>query len=372
MTPYDVAIVGAGPAGAATAKLLAAAGHRVCLLEQSRFEAPRVGESLAAAVQGTLTQLSVWADFMALQPLPSFGTRSVWGSDAVSDHSHLATEYQNGWHVERQRFDAMLAQCAAASGAELRLGVRVKEYVSEEGGGLTLYVAEDSKLSEVQARFVVDATGRRTALARACKARHRVFDRLVGIAVEFHDPEARYHCYTHVEAAEDGWWYAAPLTRDRSIAMLMCDADLMREQDFDELEQWFLALNRAPLTLDRLSAGRVQWGPRLFPAMSQRLVRTQASPTHWLAVGDAALAVDPISGSGVLRALKAAQAAAITIQALLGGDTTALDRYEAERNADCTRYLLERASYYSYEQRYSRAPFWQRRVAVLERAMASA
>lgn len=371
MNRYDIAIIGAGPAGAATAIHLAAAGYRVCLLEHSTFAAPRVGESLAPAVQGPLTQLGVWPQFLALQPLPSFGTRSVWGGHEVNDHSHLSTEFQNGWHVDRRRFDRMLAHCAQAAGAELRLGVRVKECVSEEGSGFSVYVGDEGgAASEVKARFVVDATGRRTALARACKARHRVFDRLVGVAVEFHDPEAQRHCYTHVEATEEGWWYAAPVAAQRSMAMLMCDADLVRQHDFDQLQQWFSALNRAPLTLERICAGRVQWGPRIYPAVSQRLVRTQASPTHWLAVGDAALAVDPISGSGVLRALKMAHAAANAIDCVLQGDVTATYRYEAQRNGECTAYLFERANYYHFEQRFPQAPFWHRRVSVLERAIA--
>ena len=371
MTAYDVAIIGAGPAGAATAKLLATAGYRVCLLEQSTFTEPRVGESLAPAVQGALTQLGVWPAFLALDPLPSFGTRSAWGADEVSEHSHLSTAYQNGWHVDRRRFDHMLARCAAEAGAELRLGVRMQECVMEQGTDITLHVADArSGSSAVKARFVVDATGRRAALARPCKARHRVFDRLVGVAIEFRDPEAHRHCYTHVEATAEGWWYVAPFAADRSMAMLMCDADLVRRNDFDDVQQWFSLLNRAPLTMERICAGRVQWGPRIFPAVSQRLVRTQGSPAHWLAVGDAALAVDPISGSGVLRALKTAQAAAATVQRVLEGDATALYRYEAERNTECTTYLLERASYYNYEQRWPNAPFWQRRVTVLERAMA--
>ncbi|MET0660686.1 MAG: NAD(P)/FAD-dependent oxidoreductase, partial [Steroidobacteraceae bacterium] len=337
MTDYDVAIIGAGPAGATTARLLATAGYRACLLEQSTFTEPRVGESLAPAVQGPLMQLGVWSAFLALDPLPSFGTRSVWGGDEVSEHSHLSTAYQHGWHVERRRFDHMLARCAVEAGAELRLGVRMQECAIDPEGGITLHVTDQrTESSTVKARFVVDATGRRTALARACKARHRVFDRLVGVAVEFRDPEAQRHCYTHVEATAEGWWYVAPLAADRSMAMLMCDADLVRRNHFDDVQQWFSILNRAPLTMERICTGRVQWGPRIFPAVSQRLVRTHASPVHWLAVGDAALAVDPISGSGVLRALKTAHAAASTVQRVLEGDATAIYRYEAERNAECT------------------------------------
>ena len=63
---FDVAVVGAGPAGSATARRLARSGCRVVLLEQSRFDAPRVGESLAPSTNALLTELGVWPRFTGL------------------------------------------------------------------------------------------------------------------------------------------------------------------------------------------------------------------------------------------------------------------------------------------------------------------
>ncbi|HET7463417.1 MAG TPA: hypothetical protein VFJ82_19350 [Longimicrobium sp.] len=79
-------------------------------------------------------------------------------------------------------------------------------------------------------------------------------------------------------------------------------------------------------------------------------------------MGDAALAVDPVSGSGVVRALRSARAGAGAVMELLGGAAAdAIARYEAGRDAECTRYLHERAGYYAIEERWPDAPFWRRR-----------
>jgi flavin-dependent dehydrogenase len=97
-------------------------------------------------------------------------------------------------------------------------------------------------------------------------------------------------------------------------------------------------------------------------AISQRLCRSERRQP-WLAVGDAALAVDPVTGSGVVRALRSAKAASRTALALLEGCTETIEQYETEWDGECTNYLHERALYYGAEQRWPKSAFWQRRVA---------
>jgi flavin-dependent dehydrogenase len=363
---FDVAVIGAGPAGAATARRLAEAGCRVVLLERSSFDQPRVGESLAPAVQPLLVNMGVWDQFLALQPLPSYGTRSVWGEPRAAVTSHLLTPYLNGWHVDRLAFDRMLAVSAEQAGARLRMAARVLQFdAGPRGGGELLVGSSDrSRLPErLRVDFVVDASGRRAMLSRWVGARHAIFDRLVGVAAQFDDPDAASHCYTLVETTPDGWWYSAPMSRTRSVAMLMTDGDLARRGRMSTLPCWQIALRRAGLTAKRVESGTMCFGPAIFSAISQRLVREAGHPTRgWLAVGDAALAVDPISGSGVLRALRSAADAAGTALASLSGDADAVDAYEKRVDDECRRYLAEWAAYYAAEPRWSCTEFWGRRA----------
>jgi 2-polyprenyl-6-methoxyphenol hydroxylase-like FAD-dependent oxidoreductase len=148
------------------------------------------------------------------------------------------------------------------------------------------------------------------------------------------------------------------------VAMLMTDGDLRPARGTKALPQWRAAVQRTILTRGRVGDGEPRWGPRIIPAVSQRLVRARHDRARWLAVGDAALSVDPISGSGVVRALRTAQAAASTVLAALSGADEAIAGYEVERDKECTVYLVERATYYGIEGRWPDAPFWRRRVAV--------
>jgi flavin-dependent dehydrogenase len=371
---FDAVVIGAGPAGSATARWLALGGLRVALVERTRFESARIGESLAPQVQEHLRGLGVWSEFLALSPLPSWGTSSVWGETAPREHSHLLSPYGSGWHVDRRAFDHMLAQAAVAAGASLFEGVAVNQSVYREGYW-SLRTTSNPPLANgnspaLCARVLIDATGRRAQIARALGGQHILFDRLVAVASRFAGIDATEQGHLVVEAAREGWWYSAPLPNgarqddNAMIAMLMTDADLCRRLRFNHDEIWQALLQSTELTQRRVASAQRVSKSQVHCAHSQRLRRDHASNAGpWLAVGDAALSVDPISGSGVLRALRTGRSAANAVSALLARPShcqPTLAAYEAEHDEECTKYLLERAQYYASEQRFA-TPFWRRR-----------
>ena len=371
---FDVAVIGAGPAGSATARALAQRGWRVALLERTRFELPRIGESLAPNVQQPLRELGVWPDFMALAPLPSWGTFSLWGEATQQSHSHLISPYGCGWHVDRRAFDRMLAQAAAAAGASLLEGRGLQRSVYLDGQWClqTSSSADHAEAREqtLQAGVLIDATGRRAQVARSQGSQRLVFDRLVGVAVRWAGADPAEHGHLLVESGREGWWYSAPLPGGvlpesaTMIAILMTDADLCGKLHLTGAERWQAILHSTQATRQRVSGARCLSRPLVHCAHSQRLRRDSTRAAGpWLAVGDATLAVDPVSGSGVLRALRTARAAADIVHDILTRPETAqeaLAKYETERDKECTTYLIERAHYYATEQRFD-TPFWQRR-----------
>ncbi len=245
---FDVAVIGAGPSGAATARALSLSGCRVLLVERGEFEDVRVGETLAPSVQPLLTALGVWGRFAALNPLPSWGTRSHWGGADPQEHSHLFSPYGCGWHIERQRFDRMLAETAVEAGATLYTSSRLLACEARGGAGWLLTLAATS----VTASVVVDATGRQARLARRLGARRVVIDKLVGLTAQFADTSSNGQCYTLVEAAPEGWWYSAPIGDGKLIAMLMTDSDLCKHYDFASDDVWSRQLEDAQLTAARI------------------------------------------------------------------------------------------------------------------------
>lgn len=358
---FDVAVIGAGPAGAATARRLAQKGCSVLLVERSTFETPRVGETLMPAVQPLLSELGVWDGFLALRPLPSWGTRSFWGGPDPREHSHLMSPFGCGWHVDRQCFDQMLADAAVRAGAILRTETRLIDCEGQGPGNWRLTLESGTRLSCVKAHVVVDATGRSAWLARRLGARRIVLDKLVGVATQFASVPDDKQRYTLVETVAEGWWYSAPVGADRMIAILMTDSDICGRTSLISIDNWWARLRSTNASVARIGDAPKVWGPRAFNSASHRLRRNETA-SYWLAVGDAALAVDPASGRGVARALRAAHAAAVTTLALLqGAPSEAIRNYEADCDDEWALYLQEYAAYYRYEPRWQEARFWGRR-----------
>src|SRR5215218_9983242 len=123
---HDVVILGGGPAGTAAAISLRchAPALSVALVEQSGYDAPRVGETLPPTVQGVLEQLGVWETFVGEGHVAAYGTRSAWGSDELFDNEFIYHPAGRGWHLDRKRFDRMLAREAEGRGVTTYSGYK--------------------------------------------------------------------------------------------------------------------------------------------------------------------------------------------------------------------------------------------------------
>ena len=83
MQTVDIVIVGGGPSGAATALSLARVGLSVSVLERTRYEEVRIGETVAPTIRNPLGALGLWERFLEAEHNPSHANRSAWGSPEI-------------------------------------------------------------------------------------------------------------------------------------------------------------------------------------------------------------------------------------------------------------------------------------------------
>ena len=309
MERFDVAVVGAGPAGSVTAYHLARAGARVVLLEKARF--PR-DKPCGGGLTGR-----------ALRELP-FAVGAV--VEDVATRVTLRARYRGGYErhsaeplvalTQRIRLDAFLAEQADRAGATLREGVRVTEVHADDAG-----VRLSSDGGAIAAEAVVGADGANGLTARALGLANEV---VRGVALEGNIRHGVAHPYAfagrivlefgvvaggygwvfpkgdHVNVGVGGWQHEGPRLREHLNRL--CEAH--------------------GLPSDRLEHVR---GHRL----PMRLPAAQLATCRALVVGDAAGLFDPFSGDGLYEAFLSARVAAGAIDELLDGRAATIEPYAA-------------------------------------------
>jgi flavin-dependent dehydrogenase len=340
----DVCVVGGGPAGSATALVLARLGRRVALFNASAFDTPRFGETLPPEVTPLLRSLGLWDAFLGTRPLESPGTVSRWGNGEPLAQDFVRNVHGCGWHVDRRRFDEAIWNGAAAAGVTQYAGVRVGRCEPDDEGWA---------VDGMRCRFLVDASGKHGHAPDG--GRREREDSLVAVAVRAeHDARRSPDLRTYVESVPNGWWYSAPVPGSETVAMFFTDGVTYAERGVVLGEE----LRHAPLTAARLADARIVQRAVLHAPSA---IRGELTAPGWMAVGDSAASYDPLSGFGIFKALRYAETAAHAIHRQLDGEATAVDRYQELVRREFREYQAQRAAFYTAERRWPDSGFWQRR-----------
>lgn len=360
---FDVFIIGGGPAGTALALTLLrhAPWLKLGLAEASAYEHLRIGETIPPSIQALLAGIGVWPAFEAQEHLPSYGTRSVWGGPHPYENEFLWQTSREGWHVDRRKFDLLLAEQAQAAGCQLFLNSKVQRCERQENGWAIALSGNDTATASIRAKWVVDASGRQAWLAARQGAVKIRQDRLTAAFQLFEFPAgAPEDASTLVEAVEDGWWYSAQVPGGKMAVSMMSDSEIIGAKGLKDFSQWSGLLNGAKYTRQRLQQAKPLGPVVIRSAASFRLDRVYGE--GWLAVGDAACGIDPLSSQGIFKALHSGTIGGYALLDEWSGKTEAgkgLARYQSSIFAQFNAFLEKRRDFYREEMRWPNAPFWK-------------
>jgi geranylgeranyl reductase family protein len=314
---YDVAVIGAGPAGSVTAIHLARGGARVLLVDKVRF--PRDKPCGGGLTLRAVRQLPVDPAPVVEHEVDRMAFRLGW-------RSHFERSGKRGPFVlmtQRRRLDHYLAEQAAAAGADFRDGVKVSVGTDPERGPSVKVDGE-----QIRPELLVGADGANGTTARALGLGGPITH---GVAFEGNAPfDEQYRNLAvielgtipggygwvfpkgdHVNVGVGGWESEGPRLRGHL-------AELCRRHgvDADALES--VRGHRLPLR----RGGFV-------PARGRALL-----------VGDAAGLVDPLTGDGMYEAFVSARLAADAVLDVLAGRAETVEPYTA-RLADAVGPLAK-------------------------------
>lgn len=326
-TQFDVAVIGAGPAGSVASALLRKKGYQVCVLEKQHFPRFVIGESLLPHCMEMLEEAG-FAD--AVRAEPGFqlknGAAFSWGSrytefdftDKFSDGP--GTTYQ----VRRAVFDKILIGEAAKQGVEVRFGHGVTAF-DNSGDFARLNIETDTGESyELTAKFVLDASGY-----------GRVLPRLLNLETPSHLPPRQAH-FTHIDdnithpkfdrnkilitthpQHRDVWIWLIPFGGNRCSIGVVGTPDKLVGESETVLKKFVYECPMLNEILDK-----AVW-ENDFPFRSIQGYSANVKSLHgrhFALLGNAAEFLDPVFSSGVTIALHSAKLAADLLAKQLKGE----------------------------------------------------
>lgn len=332
----DVAIIGGGPAGAATAAYLAKAGMKCTIFEREVFPRPHVGESLVPAATRVFRDL----DFLDVMDqagfVPKYG--AVWTAEkqgALYDHDWEGLEPdcaanirfeerpQEGvdrnftYHVDRGKFDQLLLEHAEKLGAEVHQGCRITAVDFDDPEHPEIRYTTGNGEMRRKVRLVVDASGRNTYLGRQLKLRqvdaifdqyalHTWFDGYDRSVMDEHGDRDEY-IFIHFLPITNSWIWQIPITETiTSIGVVTQKKHFQKSRQSREDFFWECMGSRPKLLKGLKAAEQIR---PLTEEGDYSYSMKQISGDGFVLVGDAARFVDPIFSSGVSIALNSAKLA---------------------------------------------------------------
>ena len=314
MERYDVAVIGAGPAGSMAAKKAVEGGAKVAVFE----EHPRAGWPVQCA-----GLCGVRAVEESQLPPGSFLIRTLRGATIVSPGgfslSFKARETK-AWVVDRRLFDRALLAEAARAGAEVMMASPVTD-LTRSGGRSVLDVGRGPDRRKVEAGVVISAEGAGARIARSAgigPPREILSSAQVELPFEVEDPEG-VEVFLGERVAPGFFGWAIPASEGVARVGLCCRNNACL---------YLKRLLKSPVIRSRIRGGPLHLavgGLPLGPPSS-----TVAG--GMIAVGDAAGQVKPTSGGGIYPGLVSAKIAGeVAAAAACEGDSSAARLCEYER-----------------------------------------
>jgi flavin-dependent dehydrogenase len=360
-TEADAVVCGGGPGGSTFATLMARMGHRTVLFEREKFPRFHIGESLLPWNVPLFERIGVLSKLKAAGNQVKRGARFYHQGTSftrpVVFANGIDSDHPSSFQVKRAEFDALLLNHARESGAAVFEEASVTEVLFSADGkratGVKVLLKGESEPRTVQAKVVVDATGRDALLSRHLGGRRR--DPLLDRSAAF----AHYDTFRRAEGptggdivivtTPDGWWWLIPFS-DGSVSVGIVMPSRRFKVRPGTVEQLFEeSVLATPEVRELLAGSRRTMDVQAIADYSYATPRI--SGDGFCLVGDAACFLDPVFSTGVLLAMQSAEIAASSVDRAFRakGRVDASDFRRFERSYRGAIRLFERFVHGFYE-----------------------
>ena len=319
----DVAVIGGGPAGSTAATLLAKKGYKVIALEKERHPRFHIGESLLPMNLPVFERMGVLDKVRAMgvfKPGADFEADNERGYNNFAFARAIDASPPHAYQVWRQDFDKMLYDHARESGADAREGHEVLKVEQNDVRDTRLEVrAGDGRIYNIQARYLIDASGRDAFLSSKKKLRRKnnehqsaaIFGHFRGAQPRPGEDAGNISIYRF----EHGWMWMIPLPNGVMSIGAVCRPEYLKLRKGRTVEYLLETLRKNDALKRRIEHAELLGEVRVTGNYSYD--STRMGGLGWVLVGDAFAFLDPVFSSGVYLAMSGAEQAAAVVDAAL-------------------------------------------------------
>ncbi len=345
---HDILILGAGPAGCVAARGLRRSGYEVALIG-----APRTYPAIEGLTERAVECLAGAGCRQALRRMgPEVRRIATWNG--------VTSDANREYLVDRRVFDEGLRLDAAEAGAMVIYG-RVRR-IEQTADGWRVTARGDGEVPvRFDGSFLVEARGRAAPAGSRGNLRGPATTALARRWCVPPDSEAR----TAVASFADGWsWFVAP-GNGSALLQVFVSSRSGELPPRRELEPLYDDLARRIPEASQWLSGAVPNGAVRARNAGPLLAGTLLGP-RYARVGDAAFAVDPLSGNGMFQAVALALGLPAVVNTLIKRprDRATAEAFYRER-IEGTFFRMARVGrdFYQCEERWSELDFWRARRA---------
>lgn len=351
MIKTDVIIIGGGISGLILSLLLRRKQIPHIVLDRvQKQKVMALGETLPPSAMALLEELELLTFFQENALRKTYGYHAVWGSNTLQTTNFFTSNpFKYGLKIDKQAIQTALKAKVASHILPFDL-LNTIEHTKDK---VTVTIAHKKEKQHIEGNYIVDATGRNRVVLHALQIPIKQYDEL--LAFSCHLPKKKHKHMIHevlTESFAGGWGIVSGLDKETQVMTLYTTKNTGLHTRLTNYSNWKTILADTKYLRKYL----VKEAPStIHGGKANSSAPQQISGESWIAIGDAAMAFDPLSSHGITNAIYTAYRAS---EAFIN-PSYSLQDYHQDMQAILATYLDTKNTLYLREQRWPEAVFWE-------------
>ena len=341
----DVLIVGNGISGLVLSKLLKKRNiDHVVLGRVEKRKTLELPETLPPSTLALLESLDL-LELFSKSSSKSFGYHSIWDSNKINSNNFFNhNPYKYGLKLNKKELLNELEELVTDHIVSFNNLIKIDK--SEKCTNVK--IETNNGIQTIKTQVIVDATGRNRSILKHFGSTSETFDNQIALSCHlpyFKHPQLIHQVYS--ESFEHGWGIVSSLNEQINVMTLFTKKGSPILHQLKDYGNWKEVLSNTQLLKDFLSDDLHR---KVVGKDANSSKASQISGSNWLAIGDAAIAFDPLSSHGISNAIYCAKAASSAIELhLIDRSILPFQDYDNTLSQIFNEYLNQKSKLYDME-----------------------